>query len=182
MVDIFDVIVQTGGVPFSPRVKSDDGKTYLDCPKEVTNLVYTKANDWYGDPLPQNIESRLGTELYGDIVLTSVRYFLDKEGKNTDENAFKELHNVILNGKEAVLDIVRKYLKDTDFRALKYADGCYTEEEYKPYKDARASARNEINEIEETFSEPTLTREEIDTIERLAMEKLKESEVGNANS
>ena len=114
MVDVFDVIVQTGGVPFSPRVKSDDGKTYLDCPKEVTNLVYTKANDWYGNPLPQNIESRLGTELYGDIVLTSVRYFLDKDGKNTDENAFKQLHDVIVKGKDSVLDIVRKYLKDID--------------------------------------------------------------------
>ena len=76
----------------------------------------------------------------------------------------------------ARIKALKKYLKDTDFRALKYADGCYTEEEYKPYKDARASARAEINEIEETFVEPTLTREEIDEIERLAMEKLKESE------
>ena len=77
---------------------------------------------------------------------------------------------------------LKKYLKDTDFRALKYADGCYTEEEYKPYKDARASARAEINEIEKTFVEPTLTREEIDEIERLAMEKHKESEESNADS
>ena len=112
-VEIFDVIIQTGGVPFSPRVKSDDGKTYLDCPKEVTNLVYTKANEWYGNPLPYNIESRLGTELYGDIVLTSVRYFLDKEGKNTDEEAFKMLHETITSGKDNVNDLVKKYLKET---------------------------------------------------------------------
>ena len=112
-VEIFDVIIQTGGVPFSPRVKADDGKTYLDCPKEVTNLVYTKANEWYGDPLPYNIESRLGTELYGDIVLTSVRYFLDKEGKNTDEEAFKMLHETITSGKDNVNDLVKKYLKET---------------------------------------------------------------------
>lgn len=82
----------------------------------------------------------------------------------------------------ARIKALKKYLKDTDFRALKYADGCYTEEEYKPYKDARASARTEINEIEKTFVEPTLTREEIDEIERLAIEKLKESEVRNADS
>jgi hypothetical protein len=82
----------------------------------------------------------------------------------------------------ARIKALKKYLKDTDFRALKYADGCYTEEEYKPYKDARASARAEINEIEKTFVEPTLTREEIDEIERLAIEKHKESEVGNADS
>ena len=77
---------------------------------------------------------------------------------------------------------LKKYLKDTDYRALKYADGAYTEEEYAPYKAARAAARTEINEIEETFVEPTLTREEIDEAERLCIEKLKESEDGNADS
>ena len=112
-VGTFDVIIQTGGVPFSPRVKSDDGKTYLDCPKEVTNLVYTKAEEWYGNPLPYNIEGRLGTELYGDIVLTSVRYFLDKEGKNTDEEAFKKLHETIISGKDNVNKLVKDYLKET---------------------------------------------------------------------
>ena len=112
-VGTFDVIIQTGGVPFSPRVKSDDGKTYLDCPKEVTNLVYTKAEEWYGNPLPYNIEGRLGTELYGDIVLTSVRYFLDKEGANTDEEAFKKLHETIISGKDNVNKLVKDYLKET---------------------------------------------------------------------
>lgn len=64
---------------------------------------------------------------------------------------------------------LKKYLKDTDYRALKYADGAYTEEEYAPYKAARAAARAEINKIEETFVEPTLTREEIDFAERKAL-------------
>lgn len=68
---------------------------------------------------------------------------------------------------------LKKYLKDTDFRALKYADGAYTEEEYKPYKEARAAARAEINQIEDVFNEPTLTREEMDEAERLAMDKFK---------
>lgn len=68
----------------------------------------------------------------------------------------------------------KRYLTATDYRALKYADGAYTEEEYAPYKVARAAARAKINKIEETFVEPTLTREEIDEAERLAMEKLKE--------
>ena len=66
---------------------------------------------------------------------------------------------------------LKKYLKDTDFRALKYADGAYTEEEYKPYKEARAAARAEINEIEKVFNEPTLTRAEMDEAERLALDK-----------
>ncbi|MBP3817191.1 MAG: hypothetical protein J6H31_02715 [Butyrivibrio sp.] len=77
---------------------------------------------------------------------------------------------------------LKKYLKDTDFRALKYADGAYTEEEYKPYKEARAAARAEINQIEDVFKEPTLTREEMDEAERLAIEKLKERKGANGTS
>ena len=115
MVDIFDVIIQTGGVPFSPRVKADDGKSYLDCPRVVTDLVYEKASDWYGNPLPYNIEERLGTELYGDIVLNSVKYYLDKNLslEELNKEAFKKLHEVIIKGADAVKDLVRKYLKDT---------------------------------------------------------------------
>ena len=41
MVEELEVIIDTGGIPFSPRVKSDDGKSYLDCPRVVTDLVYT---------------------------------------------------------------------------------------------------------------------------------------------
>ena len=115
MVEVFDVIIQTGGVPFSPRVKADDGKSYLDCPRVVTDLVYEKANDWYGNPLPYNIEERLGTELYGDIVLTSVKYYLDKNLSEEEmiKESFKGLHEIILKGSDAVKDLVRNYLKDT---------------------------------------------------------------------
>ena len=114
MVEVFDVIIQTGGVPFSPRVKADDGKSYLDCPRVVTDLVYEKASAWYGDNLPHNIESRLGTELYGDIVLTSIKYYLDKEDvKDKDEESYKRLHDVILKGSDDVKALVRKYIKDT---------------------------------------------------------------------
>ena len=66
---------------------------------------------------------------------------------------------------------LKKYLSDTDYKALKYADGAYTEEEYRPWKEARAAARATIKELE--FEEPTLTTEQIETAERLAMEKLK---------
>ena len=99
MVDEIEVIPDTGGTPFSPRVKSDDEKSYLDCPRVVTDLVYTKANDWYGDPLPYSIEERLGTELYGDIVLTSIKYDLkDLDGEELKNFDFKcqEFENIEL--------------------------------------------------------------------------------------
>ena len=110
MIEDIEVIIDTGGVPFSPRVKNDDG-TYLDCPRVVTDLVYEKAASWYGDPLPYNIEERIAKELYGDIVFETIKYNL---GDNyTEEEAYKELHDVILKGSDSVKDLVRNHLKET---------------------------------------------------------------------
>lgn len=66
---------------------------------------------------------------------------------------------------------LKKFLQSTDYKALKYADGCYTEEEYAPIKAERADARAKISALE--FDEPTLTREEIDNAERLAVENIR---------
>ena len=43
---------------------------------------------------------------------------------------------------------LKKLLKDSDYRAIKYAEGCYTEEQYQPFKEQRQSWRNEINQLE----------------------------------
>ena len=120
MVEEIEVIPDTGGTPFSPRVKADDGQSYLDCPRVVTDLVYDRAKDWYGEVLPYSIEERIATELYGDIVLNSIKYDL---GDNySDEVAFKKLHDVILEGKDAVLNQVREYLRKTDEENLSDED------------------------------------------------------------
>jgi len=116
MIDIIEVIIETGGVPFSPRVKADDGKSYLDCPKVVTELVYTKALEWYGDPLPYNIEERIAKELYGDIVFTAVKYNLAKEITDEEElkvKSFEMLHDTILKGIDYVKSYVLAYIKET---------------------------------------------------------------------
>lgn len=74
--------------------------------------------------------------------------------------------------KQAFSDIwiYKQYLKSTDYKAIKYAEGAISEEEYAPIKAERARARERINEL--TFPEPTLTREQIDEAERKAMEHL----------
>ena len=114
MVDEIEVIPDTGGTPFSPRVKSDDGLSYLDCPRVVTDLVYTKAKDWYGEPLPYSIEDRIATELYGDIVLTAIKYNLkDLQNDELEKEAYKKLHDVILEGSDSVKNLVKDYLKET---------------------------------------------------------------------
>ena len=110
MIDIIEVIIETGGTPFSPRVKSDDGKSYLDCPRVVTDLVYDKARDWYGDVLPYSIEERIATELYGDAVFNSIKEELTSLGVTGDEfdvESHKRLHDVILKGIDAVKDLIR---------------------------------------------------------------------------
>ena len=115
MVEIVEVIIDTGGIPFSPRVKSDDGKSYLDCPRVVTDLVYDKAKEWYGDPLPYSIEERISTELYGDIVFKTVKEQLEKENLSEDEfekEVHQRLHTEILKGVDNVKSLVRKHIKD----------------------------------------------------------------------
>ncbi len=57
--EIVEVIIETGGVPFSPRIENS---------KEIVkDMVYTRAKEWYGDPLPENISDRIEQELKGII-------------------------------------------------------------------------------------------------------------------
>lgn len=121
MCEIVEVIPDTGGIPFSPRVKSDDGESYLDCPVVVTDLVYTKAKDWYGDPLPYAIEERIATELYGDIVYRIIKEDLEKENLSEDEfnvKSHKLLHDTLLQGKDKVVEFVKEYVKRTSEEEL----------------------------------------------------------------
>lgn len=114
--EIVEVIPDTGGIPFSPRVKSDDGKEYLDCPVVVTDLVYTKAADWYGDPLPYMIEERIATELYGDIVFRIIKERNQDKGLSEEEYdkvIHKELHDEILKGSINIKELVTEYVKKT---------------------------------------------------------------------
>ena len=125
MVEIIEVIIDTGGIPFSPRVKSDDGKSYLDCPRVVTDLVYDKAKEWYGDPLPYSIEERISTELYGDIVFKTIKEQLEKESLSEEEftvKVHKTLHDEILKGVDNVKSLVRNHIKETSEEELSEED------------------------------------------------------------
>ena len=113
MCEIVEVIIDTGGIPFSPRVKSDDGNSYLDCPEVVTEVVYTKAKDWYGEPLPYSIEERIATELYGDIVFRIIKEQTDNNN-DYDIIIHKTLHDLLLSGKDKVWEFVKKYLKEKE--------------------------------------------------------------------
>ncbi len=117
MVEEIEVIIDTGGIPFSPRVKSDDGKSYLDCPRVVTDLVYGKASEWYGENLPHNIEGRIATELYGDIVYKCCSENVKKEkpnleGEELENQIYSNVHKIILEGFDSVKEKLKGYIKD----------------------------------------------------------------------
>ena len=125
MIEIIEVIIDTGGIPFSPRVKSDDGKSYLDCPRVVTDLVYDKAKEWYGDPLPYSIEERISTELYGDIVFKTIKEELEKENLSEEEftiKVHKTLHDEILKGVDNVKSLIRNHIQETSEEELSEED------------------------------------------------------------
>lgn len=114
MTDEIEVIIDTHGIPFSPRVKSDDGKDYLDCPRVVTDLVYDKAASWYGAPLPYNIEERIAMELYGNVVykvcLENVKSSNPKiSDSDILDKTFSSLHDVILKGFDSVKELLKDY-------------------------------------------------------------------------
>ena len=97
-------------------MKKDDGKSYLDCPRVVTDLVFDKASSWYGNPLPHNIEERISKELYGDIVYKCWKEKLEEENKDItpselEEKIFENLHNTLLSGFDEVKELVGEYIK-----------------------------------------------------------------------
>ena len=103
MAEIIEVIIETGGVPFSPIIEKSV--------ETVTKLVFDKASAWYGDPLPKNIEERISKELYGDAIFTSIKEELEEENfdiKKLEDEAFKRLHQILLDGKEAVRNKVKE--------------------------------------------------------------------------
>ena len=59
LCEIVEVIIDTGGVPFSPKFENSE--------KEVKDMVYGRAHEIYGDSLPELIETRIENELTGII-------------------------------------------------------------------------------------------------------------------
>lgn len=49
---------------------------------------------------------------------------------------------------EQKIEILKQKLKDTDYKAIKYAEGQLSEEEYASMKAERQSWRDRINELE----------------------------------
>lgn len=88
-------------------------------------------------------------------------------------SVFLEYEKEEYKEKKAVILSNQKKLNDTDYMAIKYAEGALTDEEYEAAKAQRKAWRKEINDMEAQIVNPTITREELDTAEAAAREKLK---------
>ena len=55
--------------------------------------------------------------------------------------------------KEYQITILKKKLEDSDYKAIKYAEGFISEEEYAPIKEERQNYRTQINQLEAEISE-----------------------------
>ncbi len=106
MVEEIEVIIDTGGIPFSPKIDKSI--------ETVTDMVFTKASDWYGDPLPYNIEERISKELYGDGIYEAIKGEVTREqisAEEFDKEIFKRLHETLLAGFDKVKEVIRRELK-----------------------------------------------------------------------
>ena len=91
MISEIEVIIATPK-PFAPKIPNSI--------ETMTELVYTKARNWYGDVLPYHIEDRLAKELYGDSLKEAITYYVDKDESITDKDKeiFAILHKTIVEG------------------------------------------------------------------------------------
>ncbi len=99
-IEEIEVIIDTPN-PFAPKIPHSV--------ETMTELVYTKALELYGNPLPLNIEERLAKELYGDALIEACKLEEEEITK-----AFSLVHKIINEGKVAVKDMVKKHLDSSE--------------------------------------------------------------------
>ena len=55
--------------------------------------------------------------------------------------------------KQAEIDSLKAQLAESDYKAIKYAEGWITAEDYAPIKAERQALRDRINELEQTIAD-----------------------------
>lgn len=129
MVEEVEVIIDTGGIPFSPRIENSK--------EDVYEMVFNKAHSMYGDPLPRHIEERIAEELYGDRIIKLVKNKVkntnpDKTEEELDKLFQSELSETIKLGYDEVFklnkeDFINNILEDKE----KVNDEAYINKETK---------------------------------------------------
>ena len=104
LIDEVEVIIDTGGIPFSP--KFDHSR------EDVYDMVYAKAHSMYGEKLPHIIEKRIAEELYGDKIteLTKLEMTKNNLDVNDDNKLFETLNGIVKEGYDKVFELTKEYL------------------------------------------------------------------------
>lgn len=108
MAEDIEVIIDTGGIPFAPKIEN--------CTEDTTDMVYNKAKEIYGDPLPYNIEERIASEFYGDEPLNIIKKHANKKGlsgEKFDKYIHEELHKVMRTYFDGVRNLVEEDIRET---------------------------------------------------------------------
>ena len=114
MIDIIEVIIDTGGIPFAPKIPN--------CTETTTDMVYDKAESIYGKPLPYNIEERLASELYGDEPFNTIKKLTPKDNMSEEEyqtKIHKKLNEVMRSYKEGVINLFKEENPDIKEEEIK---------------------------------------------------------------
>lgn len=118
-IEEIEVIIETRGIPFAPIIENSQ--------MIVTNMVYDKAKEWYGDPLPFHIEERIALELYGAPLIEAVK----KNAGDNEADIYQRLHEVIILGPDSVQKEICESLKkdnpeESEEELMKQAKGKMT--------------------------------------------------------
>ena len=105
LVEYVEVIIDTGGIPFSPKFENSR--------EDVYNMVYTKAHSMYGEKLPHLIEERIANEFYGDKIMELARIETEKlyPGNDDKEKFYEVLNSIVKEGYDKVFELTKNYIK-----------------------------------------------------------------------
>lgn len=104
---------------------------------ELRKAIPETSDFIFVDELPQVIPYRQ--------VLKVVNNALTVENLQLTAEQEKEISIIEINTK---INILKEQLAETDYKALKFIDGEFTEEEYAPIREERKNYRIKINELE----------------------------------
>ncbi len=113
IIDSLEVIevIDYPAKPYSPIIEHSQ--------ETVRDLVFTKAHSMYGEPLPRNIEERIAQEFYGDKILSLVMEQMKEDhpelsDAECDERLPKTVHDIVMAGYDAVIELMQKHLMRED--------------------------------------------------------------------
>ncbi len=123
-----------------PEIKEEEEEGHFETIKEYKNGG--KDVVWIVDkPKIEHVDAYDEKEQIQVFIEYTEEELKIREKEKLIEEKFKEM------------DILKSVLSKTDYKALKFLEGWYTEEEYEPIKNEREQIRRQIRKIEQELSE-----------------------------